>query len=136
MLRSSPFYAMLQLKTPAGLVSVHSEKGCVTAVYFTSERESGPAPSAVEREAARQIEAYFAKELRKFDLPCRLLFHGGGRGTVFPFGREIDGGDAPPFGVNGNKSRRCFQLKHRIKKGKLRSGAPEPGCGKVTSREL
>lgn len=63
---------MLQLKTLAGLVSVHSEKGCITAVYFTSERESGSAPSAVEREAARQIEAYFAKELRKFDLPLNF----------------------------------------------------------------
>lgn len=65
---------MLQLKTPAGLVSVHSERGCVTAVYFTAEREYGPAPSAVEREAAGQIEAYFAKKLRVFDLP--LSFSG------------------------------------------------------------
>ena len=65
---------MLQLETPAGLVTVHSEKGCVTAVYFTPEREYGPAPSAVEREAANQIGAYFAKELRKFDLP--LFFSG------------------------------------------------------------
>lgn len=65
---------MLQLETPVGLVSVHSEKGCITAVYFTREREYGPAPSAVERAAAKQIEAYFAKELRKFDLP--LFFSG------------------------------------------------------------
>ena len=65
---------MLQLKTPAGLVSLHSEKGRITAVYFTPQREYGPGPSAVEREAARQIEAYFAKELRVLDLP--LFFSG------------------------------------------------------------
>ena len=65
---------MLQLETPAGLVTLRSEKGRVTAVYFTTEREYGPVPSAVEREAARQIEAYFAKKLREFDLP--LFFSG------------------------------------------------------------
>ena len=65
---------MLQLETPGGLVTLRSEKGRVTAVYFTTEREYGPVPSAVEREAARQIEAYFAKKLREFDLP--LFFSG------------------------------------------------------------
>ena len=81
------------IDSPAGPVRIIAEDGAITAVEFTETTSVGASPRssrahAVERaasrvvgerddtdpvlvEAARQLRAYFARELKEFDLPLR-----------------------------------------------------------------
>lgn len=93
---ASPIGALLLTSDPEG--------ECVTGLYMESHK-GGPTPSkrwepdaGAFRETARQISAYFAGELRSFDVPVRLV------GTDFqllvwealreiPFGETVTYGD-------------------------------------------
>jgi methylated-DNA-[protein]-cysteine S-methyltransferase len=81
------------IDSPAGPVRIIAEDGAITAVEFTETNSDGASPrssraQAVVRsagraigerddsdpllvEAARQLRAYFARELKEFDLPLR-----------------------------------------------------------------
>lgn len=61
----------LTLDTPVGPLTVTARQGAICALRFA---DGGPRSSDVPvlQEAARQISAYFAKQLSDFDLPLDL----------------------------------------------------------------
>ena len=76
----------LTIPTPFPFVlKVESDGEAVVAAEFVRERKraaaSRPAPDPVLAEAAGQVRAYFARRLRRFDLPLRF------EGT--PFCRDV-----------------------------------------------
>lgn len=66
----------LALDTPLGRLSLLEEAGALAAIEW-GDRSSAEAPTPLLIEAKRQLEAYFAGDLRRFDLPLRP------EGTVF-----------------------------------------------------
>jgi len=88
------------IDTPIGPIIVAASEGAIASIQFMDER-SAPRPAIAERpahaappelrEALAQLRAYFAGELREFDLPLAP------RGT--PFQRSVlDAVRAIPFG--------------------------------------
>ena len=62
------------VETPSGLVTLSEEDGAIVRVTWTSGRSArvtSPQNSPLLARAAAQLEAYFAGELRAFDLPLR-----------------------------------------------------------------
>lgn len=57
--------------TPVGRLAVTEEDGRITRLRWGGEAASGTPGPAAER-AADQLRAYFAKDLRAFDLPLEL----------------------------------------------------------------
>jgi methylated-DNA-[protein]-cysteine S-methyltransferase len=60
------------INSPVGRLALEADDDCVTSVRWASpgERASRPAKaSPVLKEAARQLDCYFARKLRRFDLP-------------------------------------------------------------------
>lgn len=65
------------VSTPLGTLAVHDGGGALTAVDFPERAAASTGPfgeTALLREARRQLQAYFAGELREFDVP--LAPHG------------------------------------------------------------
>jgi methylated-DNA-[protein]-cysteine S-methyltransferase len=65
--------SVLVVDSPIGSLTLTVQSGAVTAVDFGAQdgHEPGERTNAVLAEAARQLAAYFAGELRDFDLPLR-----------------------------------------------------------------
>ena len=57
--------------SPVGRLAVEVDHDAVTGVRWASpgERPRDKAPSPLLKEAARQLDRYFAKKLKRFDLP-------------------------------------------------------------------
>ena len=53
--------------SPVGPLSIEEQNGALVAVRWKTARQGSPTP--LLQEAARQVRAYFARELRDFDLP-------------------------------------------------------------------
>jgi methylated-DNA-[protein]-cysteine S-methyltransferase len=63
--------------SPIGLIEVGSTGEAIATLYFVDDRRLEVAPTPVIDEALRQLDAYFARSLRVFDLPLDL------QGTAF-----------------------------------------------------
>ena len=61
--------ATVSVDTPIGRVGVVEEDGTITRVLWSAEES--PPVNAAQREAAGQLTAYFAGELKQFDLPLK-----------------------------------------------------------------
>jgi len=57
------------LKTPVGNILITEKDGFISELELNSTQKPSAPPSPLLREAARQIEEYFLKKRRKFDLP-------------------------------------------------------------------
>jgi methylated-DNA-[protein]-cysteine S-methyltransferase len=59
--------------SPVGELRIVAQDGAVTAIEFPPHRDAEPGPRVdgdpVLRKAVEQLEAYFARELKEFDLP-------------------------------------------------------------------
>ncbi len=85
--------------SPVGRLAIEADHAAVTAVRWASsgERSQDKATSPVLKEAARQLERYFAKKLKRFDLPLDA------RGTdfqkrVWALMRDIPYGETATYG--------------------------------------
>jgi methylated-DNA-[protein]-cysteine S-methyltransferase len=89
--------------TTVGRLAIEADHAAVTALRWASpqehveERTGDKAPSPVLKEATRQLERYFAKKLKRFDLPLAA------RGTdfqkrVWAMMREIPYGETATYG--------------------------------------
>jgi methylated-DNA-[protein]-cysteine S-methyltransferase len=57
----------LTIESPVGALTITEEKGAITAIGWGGERRGDKTPLLAE--AARQLAAYFAGRLHRFDLP-------------------------------------------------------------------
>jgi methylated-DNA-[protein]-cysteine S-methyltransferase len=91
------------VETPVGRLALEADHGAVTGVRWASahehagERTRDKTPSPVLSEAARQLERYFGRKLKRFDLPLAA------RGTdfqkrVWATMREIPYGETATYG--------------------------------------
>ena len=85
--------------SPVGRLAIAADHDAVTGVRWASpgERTSDKADSPVLEEAARQLDLYFAKKLKRFDLPLAQ------RGTdfqkrVWALMRDIPYGETATYG--------------------------------------
>ena len=90
--------AHTSIHTPVGTISIFDHDDAICAVEWGRAAEGDGDSSPVLDEAVRQVKAYFAKELRAFDLPldpagspfqkavCRAM-------TAIPFGEQLTYGD-------------------------------------------
>ena len=71
--------AVCYVDSPVGRLALEAEHDVLTRVRWSGEAEPAPAPARdpVLREAARQLDLYFARRLTRFDLPLAA------RGTDF-----------------------------------------------------
>jgi methylated-DNA-[protein]-cysteine S-methyltransferase len=88
------------LASPVGRLALEADGETLTGVRWASAGERPPGsnkPSPVLKEACRQLERYFARKLKVFDLPL------AGRGTdfqnsVWKMMREIPYGETATYG--------------------------------------
>ena len=87
------------LDSPVGRLALQAEGETLTGVRWAGagERARNDKPSPVLKEARRQLERYFARKLKSFDLPL------AGRGTdfqksVWKMMREIPYGETATYG--------------------------------------
>jgi methylated-DNA-[protein]-cysteine S-methyltransferase len=85
--------------TPVGRLALEADHDAVTGVRWAShgERTRDTTTSPILKEAARQLDRYFAKKLQKFDLPLAA------RGTefqhrVWTMMRDIPYGETATYG--------------------------------------
>lgn len=64
--------AELYINSPVGRLRLVEEDGVLTGLYFGGGPETAGEPTELFRRAQAQLEAYFAGNLRKFDLPVRF----------------------------------------------------------------
>ena len=91
------------VESPVGRLAIEADHDAVTAVRWASpqehpgERARQPASSPVLKEAARQLERYFARRLERFDLP--LAAHGTDfQKRVWAMMRDIPYGETATYG--------------------------------------
>ena len=86
---------VIAVDTPIGRLGIAERDGCVIQVSWSASPQGEPTPLLAE--AARQMAAYFAGELRDFDLP---LDPGGGdlEARVFDAMRAIPYGATRTYG--------------------------------------
>jgi methylated-DNA-[protein]-cysteine S-methyltransferase len=85
--------------SPVGRLAIVADHGAVTAVRWASagERTRDNSPDPVLKEAAGQLEHYFARKLRRFDLP--LAAHGTDfQKRVWTMMSEIPYGETATYG--------------------------------------
>ncbi|MGQ0582376.1 MAG: methylated-DNA--[protein]-cysteine S-methyltransferase [Reyranella sp.] len=87
------------IESPVGRLALEADDDCVTSVRWASpeERAAEEAPDAVLKEATRQLDRYFQRKLRRFDLPLAA------RGTdhqkrVWAMMRDIPFGETATYG--------------------------------------
>jgi methylated-DNA-[protein]-cysteine S-methyltransferase len=86
------------LDSPVGRLALEAESDTLSGVRWTSADEwTDEKPSPILKEAMRQLDRYFARKLRRFDLPL------GGRGTAFQkrvwaMMRDIPYGETATYG--------------------------------------
>lgn len=68
----TPSAATATLATPTGAVTVEEADGAIVRVAWTPGRMPAAPSTPLLAEACRQIEAYFRRERRAFDLPLRI----------------------------------------------------------------
>jgi methylated-DNA-[protein]-cysteine S-methyltransferase len=97
--RYARFMTICYLESPVGRLAIEADHDAVTGVRWASpgERTSDKADSPVLKEAARQLDRYFAKKLKRFDLPLAQ------RGTdfqkrVWAAMRDIPYGETATYG--------------------------------------
>jgi methylated-DNA-[protein]-cysteine S-methyltransferase len=85
--------------TPVGRLALEADYDAVTGVRWASagERSRDKRPSPILKEAARQLDRYFGRKLRRFDLPLAA------RGTdfqkrVWAMMRDIPYGETATYG--------------------------------------
>lgn len=87
------------VESPVGRLALESDDDCVTSVRWASagEQASAEAPNAVLKEATRQLDHYFKRKLRRFDLP--LLARGTDhQKRVWAMMRDIPFGETATYG--------------------------------------
>jgi methylated-DNA-[protein]-cysteine S-methyltransferase len=89
--------------TTVGRLAIEADHDAVTAVRWASpqehvgERTRDKTPSPVLKEATRQLERYFARKLKRFDLP--LAAHGTDfQKRVWAMMRDIPYGETATYG--------------------------------------
>ena len=85
--------------SPVGRLAIEADHDAVTGVRWASigERTREKADSPVLKEAARQLDRYFARKLRRFDLP--LAAHGTDfQKRVWAAMRDIPYGETATYG--------------------------------------
>jgi methylated-DNA-[protein]-cysteine S-methyltransferase len=85
--------------TPVGRLALEADHDAVTGVRWASpgERSRDKTPSPVLKEATRQLEGYFRRKLKRFDLP--LAAHGTDfQKRVWKMMREIPYGETATYG--------------------------------------
>ena len=87
------------IESPVGRLAVEAGDDCVTGLRWTDADEQDPAatPGPMLKEATRQLDLYFRRKLRRFDLPLAA------RGTdhqkrVWAMMCEIPFGDTATYG--------------------------------------
>jgi methylated-DNA-[protein]-cysteine S-methyltransferase len=87
------------IDSAVGRLALEADDDCVTSVRWASagDRERSTAPNSVLKEAIRQLDRYFNRKLRRFDLPLAA------RGTdhqkrVWAMMREIPFGETATYG--------------------------------------
>ena len=68
----------LSIESPVGPLSVHESGGCITRLSWS---DVGTDATPLLLEAQSQLQAYFAGQLQRFDLPLRL--------EVSPFVQQV-----------------------------------------------
>lgn len=87
------------VESPVGRLAIEADDDLVTAVRWASpgERTRERAVSPVLKEATRQLDRYFARKLRRFDLP--LAGHGTDfQKRVWAMMRDIPYGETATYG--------------------------------------
>lgn len=86
------------VESPVGRLALEAEGETLTGVRWAGDSETGrDRPSPVLKEASRQLERYFARKLRMFDLP--LADHGTDfQKSVWRMMREIPYGETATYG--------------------------------------
>ena len=56
-------------KSPIGIIDIQATEDNIIAMFFSEETRQKQMPNALTKEASRQLTAYFAQTLTKFDLP-------------------------------------------------------------------
>ncbi len=87
------------VSTPVGRLAVEADHDAVTAVRWAGAGERSPdkMASPVLKEAARQLDGYFSRKLKRFDLP--LAAHGTDfQKRVWALMRDIPYGETATYG--------------------------------------
>ncbi len=92
------------IESPVGRLALEADDDCVTGVRWASPRERASSsrtragtPNPLLKEAARQLDHYFKRRLRRFDLP--LAAHGTDhQKRVWAMMREIPFGETATYG--------------------------------------
>ena len=139
--------------SPVGRLAIEADHDVLTRLRWTEAAESAPAPSDNQpllREAARQLDLYFARRLTRFDLPL------GARGTDFqkrvwalmseiPYGetatyggmaRALGSGPRPVGMACGRNPLPIVVPCHRVLASGGREGGFSGGSGLPTKRQL
>ncbi|WP_422078869.1 methylated-DNA--[protein]-cysteine S-methyltransferase [Vannielia sp.] len=90
----------LAISTPVGRMVLTEEDGAITRVIWSEEAAGEGSP--LLREAARQVEAYFAGALTEFDLPLRVEASGVVK-LVCAQMRKIPFGETTTYGAISKK---------------------------------
>lgn len=138
--------------SPVGRLAVEADHDAVTAVRWATpgERTRDKAASAVLKEAARQLDRYFAGKLRRFDVP--LAAHGtdfqkrvwsamlgipyGETATYGGLAKIVGSGPRPIGMACGRNPIPIIQPCHRVLGAGGKEGGFSGGKGLPTKRQL
>jgi methylated-DNA-[protein]-cysteine S-methyltransferase len=118
----------LTLHSPVGELTIFEADDAVVALEWGRAGESGGRPSALLKDAKRQLDAYFDRKLKKFDLPlvpsgtkyqravwdamCRIPY--GGTATYSDLARETSSGPRAVGTACGRNPLPIFIPCHRV----------------------
>jgi len=140
------------VESPVGRLAIEADHDAVTALRWASTGEGTreKATSPVLEEAARQLEGYFARTLKRFDLP--LAAHGtdfqkrvwtmmrdipyGGTATYGGMAKALGSGPRPVGMACGRNPIPIIVPCHRVLGSGGREGGFSGGKGLPTKRQL